>query len=81
MNNEQRLQQLKTEMSMTFGMMTRWRRICAEQQADTVEEQIICAQEALSKQHSQSWAEGFRDAFRLREIELAEMFGGEIPEG
>lgn len=80
MTKEDRLDQLKTQMSQTQGMMTRWRRICFERQATTIEEQLACAEEALSRPHSGSWAEGFGDAFRLREIELAEKFGGEIPE-
>lgn len=80
MTDEDRLQELKRRMAQTHGHLTRWRRICAERQATNLEDQIACAEQALSTRHSGSWAEGFGDAFRLREIELTELFGGEIPE-
>lgn len=80
MGDEKRLQDLKHRMAQTHGHLTRWRRICAERQAVTVEDKIVCAEQALSTPHSGSWAEGFGDAFRLREIELAGSFDGEIPE-
>ena len=80
MDSDQRLQEMKRRMAQTQGHLTRWRRICAERHATTIEEQLACAEEALARPHSGSWAEGFGDAFRLREIELAELFDGEIPE-
>ena len=69
MDDEQRLKELTTALSKTTGHLTRWRRICAEQKAVTIQDKITCA-EALSKPHSGSVAEGMGDSFRLREIEL-----------
>lgn len=80
MTDEDRLQELKRRMAQTQGHLTRWRRICAERQATTVEDQITCAQDALARPHSSSWAECIGDAYRIREIELRKMFGDEIPE-
>ncbi len=80
MDDVQRLHELTEEMSKTKGHLTRWRRICAGNKAVTVQDKIACAEEALSRPHSGSWCEGLGDAMRIRDIQLREMFGGEIPD-
>lgn len=42
------LQQLLTEIRQVFGRITRFRRICAQRQALTVEDQIAIARQVLA---------------------------------
>lgn len=41
------LHQLQSELNQAFGRLTRFRRLCAQRQATTVEDQIAVAREVL----------------------------------
>lgn len=80
MTDEEKLEELRKEMSKTWGRQVRWQRICLEKKATTIQEQIECAREALATYHGGSWGEGLVDDCKIREMRLMEAFGGELPE-
>lgn len=79
MTDTEQLEALRKELAKTWGRQTRWERICMENKATTIQEQIDCAEAALAKPHSGSWAEGMADDWKIRELRLIEAFGGELP--
>ena len=61
-----RLDELKAELSRHFGKLTRWKALCQERDATTVDEQIRLAEEVLAAPSTGTVAEWLTYHLRLQ---------------
>jgi hypothetical protein len=61
-----RLQELKVELSRHFGKFTRWKALCVERDATTVEAKIRLAEEVLAAPTTGTVAEWLTHHLRLK---------------
>jgi hypothetical protein len=62
----ERLEELKSELFKHFGKLTRWKALCVERDATTVEEQIRLAEEVLAVPSTGTVAEWYGYHLRLQ---------------
>jgi len=77
-----RLEGLKAELSRHFGKPTRWRALCVERGAETVEGQIYLAEEVLAAPSTGTVAEWLTHHLRLnggKSFDVDEMLAGVEP--
>ena len=74
-----RLQELKAELSRHFGKFTRWKALCSERGAETVEGQVRLAEEVLKAPSTGTNAEWLTHHLRLqggKSFDVDEMLAG-----
>ena len=80
--DDERLQELKAELSRHFGRFTRWKAMCPERDVTTVEEQIRLAEEVLAAPSTGTNAEWLTHHLRLKgsqSFDVGEMLAGNGP--
>jgi hypothetical protein len=60
------LEQLLAELAKDFGKLSRWRLLCAEQKADSEDEQVRLAEQVLAEPADGGVASGYSNWARLR---------------
>jgi hypothetical protein len=77
--DDDRLDELKADLSRHFGRFTRWRVLCEERGADTDEEKIRLAEEVLAVPSTGTNAEWLTHHLRLKgdkSFDVDEMMAG-----
>ena len=79
---DDRLQELKAELSRHFGNLTRWKALCQERDVTTDEEKIRLAEEVLAAPSTGTNAEWLTHHLRLKggkSFDVDEMLAGNGP--
>jgi hypothetical protein len=83
-SGDERLEALKDELFKHFGKLTRWKALCVERDATTVEEQIRLAEEVLAASSTGTVAEWYGYHLRLQgktSFDVDEYLAGRAEEG
>lgn len=81
-SNADRLKELDAELFKHFGRLTRWKALCVERGAETVEEQTRLAEEVLAAPSTGTVAEWLTHYLRLqggKSFDVDEMLAGGVP--
>ena len=81
-SDDERLVELKAELSQHFGKFTRWKVLCVERDVKIVEDQIRLAEEVLAAPSTSTNAEWLTYHLRLKDgksFDVDEMLAGVDP--